>query len=70
MAKKAKEKQESLHTMSVKELDAKLQEALATKFQLAFRHATAPLKNPMQLRQTRRSIARLKTLIRQKSGSN
>jgi len=69
MAKKAATKQESLHKLSVKELQARLQEAEGSRFQLSFRHATAPLKNPMQLRHVRRDIARYKTILRQKAGA-
>lgn len=69
MAKKADTKKESLQTMSEKELNAKLQDAQAQRFQLSFRHATTPLKNPMQLRHTRRAIARLKTTLHQKAGA-
>lgn len=68
MAKKkagAKEK-ESLHVMSSQELDVRLHEARENHFRLRFRHASNPLKNPMEIRQARRAIARLKTVLREK----
>ncbi len=62
-------KKESLHSLSVKELDAKLREAEEGAFRLRFRHATSPLKNPMEIRHVRRQIARYKTALRQKAGA-
>jgi large subunit ribosomal protein L29 len=70
MAKKDSIKKESLRTYSVKELDVRLREAEEARFRLLFRHATSPLKNPMEIRQSRRTIARLKTALRQKGGTN
>ncbi|OGR93249.1 MAG: 50S ribosomal protein L29 [Elusimicrobia bacterium RIFCSPLOWO2_01_FULL_59_12] len=65
MAKKRREK-ENLKTLSMPELEARLREAEETRFRFQFRHAGAPLKNPMQIRFVRREIARLKTWIHQK----
>ena len=51
------------------ELATELRGALEKRAKLAFQHNVAPLKNPMELRVTRREIARLKTLIRQKEAA-
>ena len=67
MAKKAKDR-ESLQEMSAKELQARLEDVQESRFRLQFRHATSPLKNPMEIRHVRRQIARLKTVIRMKAG--
>jgi len=64
MAKKAAK--ESLHDMSVQELEALLQESQEKRFKLAYQHATNPLKNPMEIRTARRQIAKLLTVLRQK----
>jgi len=62
MARK-KESKETLHAMSVAELEARLGEVRENYFRIQFRHASNPLKNPLQIRQTRREVARLKTLL-------
>lgn len=63
---KGREK-EALRNMSVEELAAKLRETEQSYFQLQFRHATNPLKNPTQIRQRRREIACLKTWLHAKT---
>ena len=62
---KSREK-EALGTMSVPELQARLKEAQEAYFRLQFRHASNPLKNPMQIRFKRREIAQLITWLKQK----
>jgi large subunit ribosomal protein L29 len=62
---KGREK-EAVKAMSVPELQARLKEAEEAHFKLRFRHASNPLKNPMQIRDRRREVARLKTWLRQK----
>jgi large subunit ribosomal protein L29 len=54
---------EKLTQLSVEELKAKEAELKAELFNLRFRHATGQLNNPMLLKQTKRDIARVKTLI-------
>jgi large subunit ribosomal protein L29 len=63
---KRRETRESVHAMSVQELEARLREVQESRFRLQFRHATNPLKNPMQIRQARKEIARLRTILHQK----
>jgi len=65
MAKKGKSV-ESLHDLSAAELDVRLAEVQENHFRLRLRHAGNPLKNPMEIRQARREIARLKTVLREK----
>ena len=62
---KAKER-ESLRNLSAAELEAHLRKAGEKRFRLAFKHKTAPLDNPAELRTLRRHAARLKTWIAQK----
>jgi large subunit ribosomal protein L29 len=66
MAKKAAAK-ESIHDMSVPELEALLRESQEKSFKLKFQHATNPLKNPMVIRTARREIAKIRTVLRQKA---
>ncbi|HVA67591.1 MAG TPA: 50S ribosomal protein L29 [Elusimicrobiota bacterium] len=63
---KAKER-ESLRNLSSAELEAHVRKADEKRFRMAFKHKTAPLDNPVELRTLRRHIARLKTWIAQKS---
>ena len=62
---KAREFQE-LQSLSAKELDVKLSEKKEELFNLRFRHATGQLENPVSLRNCRRDIARIKTVLRSK----
>ena len=48
---------------SKKEYLAALKEEL---FNLRFQHATNQLENPVKMRETKRDIARVKTIIREK----
>ena len=52
--------------MTDKELQNKLNELKSELFFLRFKHATNQLTNPMVLVETRRDIARVKTVIRQR----
>ena len=64
MAKKATK--ESLHELSVTELEARLMETQEKSFRMKFQHASNPLKNPMEIRTARREIARIRTILHQK----
>ena len=52
--------------MTDKELQDKLNALKAELFSLRFKNATNQLTNPMLLVETRRDIARVKTVIRQR----
>lgn len=45
------------------ELNSALKTALEKRAKLEFQHNVAPLKNPMELRELRREIARIKTKL-------
>lgn len=66
MAKKKKIEDLNFGELSEKELQSKLGESREKLFQLRFQNATAPLKNPREIRATRRDIARALTFLRQK----
>ncbi len=57
-----------MKNMSDAELNVKLNDMQDRMFKLKFRHTTAPVKNPLEIRELRRDIARMKTLIAQKKG--
>ena len=52
--------------MSVAELNTKLDALKKDLFMLRMQHATNQLDNPQKLVQTKRDIARVKTMIREK----
>ena len=63
---KAKEIKE-VRSLSVEKLAEKLQELKKDLFMLRMQHATNQLDNPMQIAATKKDIARVKTIIREKT---
>jgi large subunit ribosomal protein L29 len=59
---KAKEVRE----MTEQELEKKAQELKGELFNLRFQLATGQLDNPMRIKQVRKSIARIKTVMRER----
>lgn len=55
-----------LNEKTVEELNVELINLLKEQFNLRMQNATGQLSNSAQLKVTRRSIARVKTIIRQK----
>lgn len=55
-----------IREMSEMELNAELLKMKKDLFNLRFQHVTGQLENPVQLRELRRDIARVKTIIREK----
>lgn len=56
---------QEIKSMSEKELIAKLNELEEKYYKLKFRNSTAPVKNPLEIRELRKTIARIKTLLAQ-----
>ena len=56
-----------LRNKSVEELTKKLDELKKDLFMLRMQHATNQLDNPMQISATKKDIARVKTIIREKT---
>lgn len=52
--------------MTVSELQIQLRDLKEELFNFRFQHATAQLDNPLKIREVRRTIARVKTLLREK----
>ena len=60
-------KAKELKNLSVEELTNKLGELKKDLFMLRMQHATNQLDNPMQLAAVKKDIARVKTIIREKT---
>lgn len=58
-----------LREKSVEELNAELIELSKEQFNLRMQHATGQLNQTHQLKQVRRNIARVKTVLNQKADS-
>jgi large subunit ribosomal protein L29 len=56
---------QEIRSMTVTEMEAKLNESKEKLFRMRFRHSSTPLKNPLEIRFTRRLIAKLNTLLNQ-----
>ncbi len=57
---------ETLRELSIDELQEKERDLRQELFNLRFQHATHQLENSMRIRQVRRSIARVLTIINEK----
>ena len=60
-------KAKELKNLSIEELNAKLDELKKDLFMLRMQHATNQLDNPLQINATKKDIARVKTIIREKT---
>ena len=60
-------KAKELKNLSVEELTKKLDDLKKDLFMLRMQHATNQLENPMQLAAVKKDIARVKTIIREKT---
>ena len=54
-----------MREMSEAELNAELMKMKKDLFNLRFQHVTGQLENPVKMRETKRDIARVKTIIRE-----
>ena len=59
-------KASEVRSMSVAELNTKLDSLKKDLFLLRMQHATNQLDNPLKIAETKRDIARVKTVIREK----
>ena len=60
-------KAKEIKNLSVEELTKKLDELKKDLFMLRMQHATNQLDNPLQIATTKKDIARVKTIIREKT---
>ena len=63
-------KMNELRNMSAAELTNKLKELKAELFNLRFSHATNQLSNPMALNNTKKDIARVMTILKERQISS
>jgi large subunit ribosomal protein L29 len=59
----------SLKTMTVEDLQARIKEDELRIKKLKFAHAVSPLENPMSIRDVRKDLARIKTELRKKQSN-
>ncbi len=59
-------KANEIKNLSTEELNKKLGELKKDLFMLRMQHATNQLDNPMQISATKKDIARIKTILREK----
>ena len=59
-------KAKELHELTVNELNAKLKELSEELFNLRFRHAIGQLENPASLKNVKKEIAKIKTILRER----
>lgn len=59
-------KANKVRDMAAKELEQKLVELKGELFNLRFQMATGQLENPIRVRDVKKSIARIKTILREK----
>ena len=55
-----------MREMTEVELTAELQKMKKELFNLRFQHVTGQLENPVKMREVKRNIARVKTIMREK----
>lgn len=57
-----------LRTLTEVELDGKVKELKQELFNLRFQFVAGRVENPAKIKQTRREIARVRTIVREKEG--
>ena len=60
-------KPEALREMTLEDLQQQLVVLTEERFRLRFRRATEALSNPLELRRIRREIARIKTILAERT---
>ena len=63
-------KANEIRNMSVAELESKLVDLKKELFDLRFQNATNQMENPLKIVEVRRDIARVQTIIREKTLAN
>ncbi len=63
-------KAEELRELSAEDLVSKEEELREQMFKLRFQQAIGQLDNPFKIREARRDIARVKTILKQKGGGD
>lgn len=63
-------KNSELQSLTTEELTQKLEAEKESLTKLKFAHAISPIENPMKIKETRKLIARIATVLRQKELQN
>jgi len=56
-----------IRSMSPLELEVKLRDSKEKLFRLKFRHSSTPVRNGLEIRELRRMVARINTLLKENS---
>ncbi len=59
-----------IRELSTKDLQERVETEVSNYNQMVLNHSISPLENPAQIKQLRRSIARMKTELRQRELNN
>jgi len=63
-------KASEIRDLNIEEMHRKLADLKEELFNLRFQHETGQLENPQKMKQTKRDIARVKTVIKQSELNN
>ena len=63
-------KASEIREMKIDEMEQKLSDLKEELFNLSFQHEIGQLENPQRMKETRRDIARIKTIIREVEAKN
>ena len=63
-------KNSELRSLTIEELKQRLESEKENLTKLRFAHAISPIENPMKIREARKLIARISTLLNQKESEN
>jgi len=63
-------KNSELKSLTLEELQQKLEAEKESLTKLRFAHAISPIENPMKIKETRKLIARIITILKQKETQN
>jgi len=63
-------KNSELKSLTLEELKQKLDAEKESLTKLKFAHAISPIENPMKIKETKKLIARIKTILKQKETQN
>jgi large subunit ribosomal protein L29 len=56
-----------IRDLTVADIESRIKDLEEERFRLQFRNATEPLEDPLRLRMIRRDVARLKTVLKEKT---
>ncbi len=63
-------KNSELNSLTLEELRQKLNAEKESLIKLKFAHAISPIENPMKIKETKKLIARIRTILKQKVTQN